>query len=140
MAQWLVRTSENQILGPWSQKELVERILAGEFRLEDEVCGSGDYWIALHERDEVKEKLGIEAPIRRPQGTEEETQTDTERTDTSLPMPEPRRPSSIPLPVTSGEAPPHQPPVLALFLTLGGLGLVIFVVFLLRAALTSRGP
>lgn len=62
MDQWLVRTTENQILGPYSRDQVCKLITEGELTLDDEVCGANHYWFYLHERDEVAGQLGIEVP------------------------------------------------------------------------------
>lgn len=144
MTDWLVRTAENRLIGPISEAQLRERILAGEFRLEDEICRANDYWISLHERDEVRSRLGIDVPLKRARaGQEDETETGTRTlTDTTLPGRDQAEmasaqsaPASRPQVTTMrGPDAEQQSPVLALLLTLGGLGLVIFLVFLLRAA------
>lgn len=84
---WLVRTSQNEILGPFSQAELLKQIEQGEFALEDEVCRADGYWFYLHEGEETQSQLGI-APPRPKRGDEEITQTDT---DTETLMPEQKK-------------------------------------------------
>lgn len=80
---WLVRTTMGEILGPFSQTLLCEKLKAGCFVGEDEVCRSGDYWFRLYERPEVESKLGADVPVLYPRsvGHEDElTQTETETT------------------------------------------------------------
>ncbi len=62
--QWLVRTSGNEIRGPYTQEALIKQIEDGGLGPEDEVCRANHYWIYLDEREEVQAQLGIEAPRR----------------------------------------------------------------------------
>jgi hypothetical protein len=147
MTDWLVRTAQNRLIGPISEEQLKSRILAGEFRLEDEICRANDYWIFLHERDEVQSRLGIQVPSKRAR-VDDETETGTQTlTDTSTPRKPLAQqvaaatPQAPRTPVSPGHPPlpeENRSPVLALLLTLGGLGLVIFIVFFLRAAWLVR--
>lgn len=77
---WLIRTSTNQISGPFPKAEIISRIQKGELGPEDEVCLANHYWIYLDERDEVLRQLGIELPRKpgRQQDDEEITETETE--------------------------------------------------------------
>lgn len=81
MSLYLVRTQQNKILGPFKADEISPRILDGEFDPNDEICSSTQYWIFLHEREEMKKLLGIEAPLKRrkanPEDEDTETQTET---------------------------------------------------------------
>lgn len=61
MDQWLVRTVGNQILGPMTKDAVLTMITEHKLQSEDEVCGARGYWFSLHERDETKKWLGIEA-------------------------------------------------------------------------------
>jgi hypothetical protein len=86
MDEWLVRTSNNQITGPYSREQIREMILQAKLKLEDEICGGNQYWIFLHENQEVKNQLGIEIPnalyTNRQEGTQTQTDTEiSERTD-----------------------------------------------------------
>jgi hypothetical protein len=86
MAQWLIRTAENVIAGPYEREQVCQLIRDGELNYQDEVCQSNGYWIYLHERDEVLRQLGVEVPKpAAPQG-EEVTETGLmgEKTDPTL--------------------------------------------------------
>ena len=77
--QWLIRTHRNVIVGPYPKDEIVRQIKEGLLTQQDEVCHANDYWIYLHERDEVIRQLGVDIP--KPGVFEEEstqTQTDTD--------------------------------------------------------------
>src|SRR5687768_6106846 len=87
MSHWLVRTAKNVISGPFNKETLCQMILSGELGSQDEVCESGQYWIFLHEREEVSRQLGINLP-KPPKGEDDETtetqtqtQTQTEVTE-----------------------------------------------------------
>jgi hypothetical protein len=89
MSQWLVRTAKNVISGPYNKEALCQMILSGELGSQDEVCESGQFWIFLHEREEVAKQLGINLPKppKNPdeETTETQTQTQTQtQTDTAL--------------------------------------------------------
>lgn len=77
--QWLVRTTRNFISGPYSRTELCELIESGELGSQDEICRAGNYWIFLHERDEVINQLGIEpSKLKLIESEEDVTLTQTE--------------------------------------------------------------
>lgn len=80
---FLVRTKQNQIWGPIAKELLVERVARGELDSQDEICRSGEYWIFMHETEEVVRVLGIVPPAKKKQKTaeDEDTETDTQ-TDT----------------------------------------------------------
>lgn len=75
---WLVRTQSNWIAGPYSKDQVVKMVQTGELGLQDEVCRSNSYWIHLHEREELKEQLGVEVPRAPRKHGEEVTETQTE--------------------------------------------------------------
>ena len=60
--EWMVRTSENFISGPYSKEDVCRMILENTLSLEDEVCCSVGYWISIKEREEVRKLLGIDVP------------------------------------------------------------------------------
>ncbi len=80
---WLVRTFKNQILGPFEREDLIKMIRQGALDVQDEVCPSLGYWIGLHERGEIQNRLGVELPKKRPLGEEDEI-TENDLTLTSL--------------------------------------------------------
>jgi hypothetical protein len=77
---WMIRTSENLISGPYSKKQVIQLIDDGQLELTDEICHANQYWIYLHEQEEVKRQLGIDIPNSFIE-PEEPTQTET---DTSV--------------------------------------------------------
>ena len=81
--QWLIRTAENLISGPYTRQQICEFIEQGQLQLNDEVCHANTYWFYLHEHDEIRKQLGIELPKELYAGAEESTvtETDTEITD-----------------------------------------------------------
>jgi hypothetical protein len=86
--QWLIRTAENQITGPFTRNQVCQFIQQGKLQLNDEVCNANTFWVYLHEHDEIKKQLGIEVPrhlYTNPQEvTLTQTDTDVERTDPGL--------------------------------------------------------
>ena len=79
--QWLVRTSQNVIAGPYPREQILQMIKDRHLRPQDEVCPGNSYWFFLHEAEEVIRFLGAEAiPQTHVEGeevTETQTQTDT---------------------------------------------------------------
>lgn len=59
--QWLVRTADNRISGPFAKDQLRELLQAGKLGLRDEVCPENGHWIFLHEKEEVARQLGQDA-------------------------------------------------------------------------------
>jgi hypothetical protein len=84
MTRWLVRTTRNEIHGPFEQEQLVESILSGRWEIRDEACRENHYWFAFHEATELQTQLGIgwperSDPLRDPEEeTDEITETETE--------------------------------------------------------------
>jgi hypothetical protein len=62
MQQWLIRTADNWISGPYTLDQVSQMILGGKLGPEDEVCTANGYWFYLHESTELKTQLGIELP------------------------------------------------------------------------------
>ena len=52
---WLIRTKNNQILGPATKQKVIELIQKGSLTGEDEICSGNGYWIWIKE-DELLEK------------------------------------------------------------------------------------
>lgn len=78
MNEWMVRTSNLQVLGPFSKDEVIEMIQSGEVLHQDEVCRGNSYWFFVHEQDELQKQLGIQLPVHKnPENTDEITETDT---------------------------------------------------------------
>lgn len=48
---WLIRTSQNQILGPVSKEKIVEFITKGALGLTDEISSGNGYWFYIKEKD-----------------------------------------------------------------------------------------
>jgi hypothetical protein len=88
MDQWLIRTSENWIAGPYSKEQVCQMILDGKLSLQDEVCVADGFWIYIHEREEVKQLLGIDVPKSKLASDDEEvtqTQSNLEEDDITDP-------------------------------------------------------
>lgn len=59
---WLIRTSQNQILGPVAKAKVVEFIQKGALGLTDEVTSGNGYWFHLREKDLVEKYLFGDVP------------------------------------------------------------------------------
>ena len=57
MRNWLIRTTNNIILGPISEKKLKLLIKKGSLESLDEICSGNGYWIALKEKELVNKYL-----------------------------------------------------------------------------------
>ena len=57
MRRWLIRTTNNIILGPISEKKLKLLIKKGSLESNDEICSGNGYWISLKEKDLVNKYL-----------------------------------------------------------------------------------
>lgn len=85
--EWLVRTTQNVIAGPYTQAQVLALIQDRKLGHHDEVCPASGYWFCLHEQEEVKKLLGIELPPEKSESTGEEiteTQTDVDGTDPAI--------------------------------------------------------
>ncbi|TDJ07378.1 MAG: hypothetical protein E2O68_03740 [Deltaproteobacteria bacterium] len=54
---WLIRTGQNQILGPVTKDKVKELISSGSLDLEDEVCSGNGFWFKIKENDLVDKFL-----------------------------------------------------------------------------------
>ncbi len=79
MSEWLVRTAENLIAGPYTSQQVREFIAEEKINRHDEICPANGYWIYLHEGDELWDQLNI----RLPRGGDDAEITQTE--DISIP-------------------------------------------------------
>jgi hypothetical protein len=88
MDQWLVRTSQNWIAGPYSKQQVIQMLKEEKLTLQDEVCRANHYWFFLHEKEEVLAQIGIEFPFLNSGDADNEiteTQTESFRTDRTDP-------------------------------------------------------
>ena len=62
MRNWLIRTTNNTILGPIPEKKLKVLIKKGSLEANDEICSGNGYWISIKEVSLVKKYLyqGVE--------------------------------------------------------------------------------
>jgi hypothetical protein len=81
--QWMIRTAENWIAGPYLREQVCKMILERKLALEDEVCSANGYWIYLHEREEILRHLGVEVPQAPHEAGEEITETQTQTIEDS---------------------------------------------------------
>lgn len=59
---WLIRTSQNQILGPVAKAKVLEFLQKSALGLNDEVCSGNGYWFSLNEKDLVDKYLYGDIP------------------------------------------------------------------------------
>lgn len=59
---WLIRTSQNQILGPVAKQKLLEFIQKGALGMMDEVTSGNGYWFSLKEKELVEKYLHGDLP------------------------------------------------------------------------------
>lgn len=59
---WLIRTTQNQILGPVTKQKILEFIQKGALGLTDEVTSGNGYWFHLREKDLVEKYLYGDIP------------------------------------------------------------------------------
>lgn len=59
---WLIRTSQNQILGPVAKAKLLEFIQKGALGMTDEVTSGNGYWFSLKEKELVDKYLHGDVP------------------------------------------------------------------------------
>lgn len=59
---WLIRTSQNQILGPVAKSKVIEFLEKGALGLTDEVTSGNGYWFHLREKDLVAKYLYGDIP------------------------------------------------------------------------------
>lgn len=74
--QWMVRTPQNVLNGPYTQAEIVSLIREGKLSTLDEVCQGNRYWFFLHEAAEVVNQLGTQPPQPPPSPEDEITETE----------------------------------------------------------------
>ena len=91
---FLIRTKENRISGPFPKEVILERMHSGELREMDEVCPASGYWIYLHEREESVRMLGA-ALARTEDFHEESTETETETVTATQPTSAPYAAGSV---------------------------------------------
>lgn len=76
MTRWMVRTSKNELVGPFEQEQLLADIRSGRWELRDEVCRENHYWFAFHESAELFAQLGISWPERMASSDSDDEETD----------------------------------------------------------------
>jgi hypothetical protein len=59
---WLIRTTQNQILGPVAKAKVLEFLQKGALGLSDEVCSGNGYWFSLKEKNLVDKYLYGDVP------------------------------------------------------------------------------
>ena len=59
---WLIRTSQNQILGPVAKQKLLEFIQKGALGMTDEVTSGNGYWFSIKEKELVEKYIYGDVP------------------------------------------------------------------------------
>lgn len=59
---WLIRTTQNQLLGPVSKEKIIELIKSGKLEEDDEVASGNGYWFYIKEEDLVEKYLIGDVP------------------------------------------------------------------------------
>ena len=54
---WLIRTHQNQILGPISKKRVIELIRKGNLISEDEICSGNGFWFQVKEKELLEKSI-----------------------------------------------------------------------------------
>ncbi|MBI4925892.1 MAG: hypothetical protein HY843_08220 [Bdellovibrio sp.] len=80
MDQWLVRTQQGFILGPYTKAQTLELIAHGKLSLEDEISQANEYWFSLSDREEVLKYLSVELQLWRLPKLKDDERTETETT------------------------------------------------------------
>jgi|GEM_PF-6086113 len=75
---WLIRTSDNFIAGPYTQEQIRQLIRERQLGLQDELCPANQYWIFLHETEELSRLLGADVLQWLSEDREDVTLTQTE--------------------------------------------------------------
>jgi hypothetical protein len=85
-AQWMIRTANLVLSGPFPEEEIKQRLTQGVIHASDEICPSGGYWFSVQDREETRNRLGVEFVLRKASvkgvkgihETEEATETETD--------------------------------------------------------------
>jgi len=54
---WLIRTQQNQILGPVTKDKIKDLLNSGSLDLEDEICSGNGYWFKIKEEDLIEKYI-----------------------------------------------------------------------------------
>ncbi len=102
--QWLIRTAQNWIRGPYSKAEICDQIQSKQLSKQDEICIANQYWIYLYENEKVYQALGIQLI---PEEREEDTVSQSCQTRVPIEMDcsKPIFPASLPLTPEKGVDP-----------------------------------
>lgn len=107
---WMIRKLSNELLGPMSVDEVRDWVKSGKLDPDDELCSTGDYWFFVHESEELRARLGVEAPQPSQDRALEATQAITKTMQTKeisgdLPQLTPRVGQRAPAPGGTVQAP-----------------------------------
>ena len=60
---WLIRTTDHEIIGPLAKEKVVELIEANKLKPEDELCCGNSFWFFVKEKEFIKENFNIEIEV-----------------------------------------------------------------------------
>lgn len=86
--RWMIRTSENYIIGPLEYPDFREILRSRQLAAQDEICPSNGYWFALYEQEEVAKHLQIESIIDYLKPTDVPTEAELTATELDKTIPE----------------------------------------------------
>ena len=60
---WLIRTTDHEIIGPVAKEKVVELIETNKLKPEDELCCGNSFWFFVKEKEFIKENFNIEIEV-----------------------------------------------------------------------------
>ena len=60
---WLIRTTENEIIGPVTKEKVVELIETNKLKPEDELCCGNSFWFFVKEKEFITKNFNIEIEV-----------------------------------------------------------------------------
>ncbi|NBX68372.1 MAG: hypothetical protein EBR01_05340 [Proteobacteria bacterium] len=99
--EWLVRTKSREVMGPYSQSELIEQLNKNSFSVQDEICSNSGNWISASVLSSRDTEEVTRTSSRMTTHSIELTKSDLTPTPTStdkISIPDPAQPSVKPAP------------------------------------------
>ena len=80
---WLIRTYQNQILGPVSRKKIIEFLQKGGLNPQDEICQGNGFWFWVREEKLLNTHIyeGVDQPFNPMSVTESKSQSEQDTAD-----------------------------------------------------------
>lgn len=110
--EWLVRTKSREVLGPFSQSELLEQLNKNFFSVQDEICSNAGNWISASVLSSRDTEEVTRTSSRMTTHSIELTKSDLTPTPTStdkISIPDPVQQSIKPAPTHRPHAKPQEP-------------------------------